>query len=129
MLNQNLSCEMRSIKLSGILRYKRITQSRAEDQTTCDNSQEKNCDLVDFVILADHRGNIEESNLDLTREMKNLWNMKVTMIPIIDGVFVTVSKSLEREPEKLGIRGRIKIIQILVFSKSTQILRRVLKTR
>ena len=52
----------------------------------------------------------------------------VTVIPIIVGVFGTVSKGLERGLEKLEIRGRIKTLQTTVFLREARILRRVLET-
>ena len=52
------------------------------------NKQKKTCHLVDFAVLADHRIKIKESekikrDLDLARELKETWNMKVTVIPIV----------------------------------------------
>ena len=38
-----------------------------------------------------------ENHIDLVRELKNLWNMKVTMIPIIVGAFGTVSNNRKRD--------------------------------
>ena len=43
---------------------------------------------MDFAVSADHRVKLKESEkkdkyLDLARELKKLWNMKVTIIPII----------------------------------------------
>ena len=45
-----------------------------------------------FAVLADHRVKLEESEkrdkkLDLARELRRLWKMKVTVIPIITGAF------------------------------------------
>ena len=47
--------------------------------------------------MADHRIKLKEYQkkdkyLDLARELKKLWNMKVTIIPIVIGAFGTVSK-------------------------------------
>ena len=47
---------------------------------------------MNFAVPADHRVKLEESEtranyLDLARELKNIWNMKVTMIPIVIGAF------------------------------------------
>ena len=55
--------------------------------------------VVDFAVPADHRIKLKESEkrdkyLDLARELKNLWNMKVTIIPIVIGAFGTVTKGL-----------------------------------
>ena len=54
---------------------------------------------MDVAISADHRAKLKESEkkdkyLDLVRELKKLWNMKVTIIPIVIGVLGTVTKGL-----------------------------------
>ena len=45
--------------------------------------------------------------LDLARDLKKLWNMKVTVMPIVVGVLGMAPKGLERRLEELEIRGRI----------------------
>ena len=50
---------------------------------------------MDFPVLADHRIKLKENEkkdkyLDLARELKKIWNMQVTMIPIVIGAFCTV---------------------------------------
>ena len=55
---------------------------------------------MDFAVPADHRINLKESEkkdkyLDLARELKKkLWNMKVTLVPIVIGALGTVTKGL-----------------------------------
>ena len=54
---------------------------------------------MDFAVPADHRIKLMESEkkdkyLGLARELKKLWNMKVTIIPIMIGAFGTVTKGL-----------------------------------
>ena len=63
--------------------------------------------------------------LDLARELKKLWNMKVKVIPIVVGAHGTVPKGLEKG---LEIRGRIETIQNTALLQSARILRRVLET-
>ena len=51
----------------------------------------KICKIGDFAVPADHRIKLKEyekkdKNLDLARELKKLWNMQVTIIPIVIGV-------------------------------------------
>ena len=65
------------------------------------NQQQKKriCKIVDFAAPADHRIKLKECEkkdkyLDLARELKKLWNMKVTIIPIVIGAFGTVTKGL-----------------------------------
>ena len=54
--------------------------------------------MVDFAVPADNRIKLKESEkkdkyLVLARELKKkkLWNMKVTIIPIVTGAFGTVT--------------------------------------
>ena len=74
------------------------------------NKKEKTCQIVDFAILADHRVKLKESEkrykyLDLARELKKLWSMKVTAIPVVIGALGTVTKRLVQGLEDLKIRG------------------------
>ena len=44
--------------------------------------------IIDFAVPADNRINLKVSEkkdkyLDLARELKNLWNMKVSIVPIV----------------------------------------------
>ena len=43
----------------------------------------------------------KDKYLDLARELKKLWNMKVTIIPIVIGAFGTVTKELLKSPGNL----------------------------
>ena len=49
--------------------------------------------------------------LHLARQLEKLWNMKVTIIPIVIGVFGTVTKGLMKGLEDLEVGGRVEIIQ------------------
>ena len=58
------------------------------------NNQQKKkiCKIVNFAIPADHRIKLKEREkrdkyLDLARELKKLWNMKVTIILIVIDAF------------------------------------------
>ena len=48
--------------------------------------------------------------LDLARELKKLWNMKVTIIPIVIGAFGTATKGLLKGLEDLEFGGRVETI-------------------
>ena len=55
--------------------------------------------IVDFAVPADCRINLKECEkkdkyLNLASELKKLWNMKVTIVPIVIGAFGTVIKGL-----------------------------------
>ena len=69
--------------------------------------------------------NTGDLKLDLARESKKLWNMNVTIIPIIVGALSTVTKRLVHGLEDLEITGRVEIIQTTKLLRSARILRRV----
>ena len=60
--------------------------------------------------------------LDLARELKKLWNMRVKVIPIVVGALGAVPINLEKRLEDMEIRGRIETIHTtaLEIGKSTQ---------
>ena len=63
------------------------------------NKKKRICKIVIFAAPADHRIKLKECEkkdkyLNLARELKKIWNMKVTIIPIVIGAFGTVTKGL-----------------------------------
>ena len=72
---------------------------------------------MDFAVPTNHKIRLKASEkkdkyLDFDRELnKKLWNMKVTIIPIVVGAFGTVTKGLLKGLEDLEIRGRVETIQ------------------
>ena len=100
------------------------------------NQQQKKkkiCKIVDFAVPADHRIKLKECEkrdkyLDLAREMKKLWNVKVTIIPIVIGAFGTVNKGILKGLEDLEVGGRVETIQTTALLKTARIRRRVLET-
>ena len=95
--------------------------------------KKKICKIVDFAVPADHRIKLKECEkrdkyLDLARELKKLWNMKMTIIPIVIGAFGTVTKRLLKGPEDLEVGGRVETIQTTALLKTARILRRVPET-
>ena len=81
----------------------------------------------------DHRIYLKESEkndkyLDLARELKKLWNMKVTTVPIVIGSLGTITKGLSKGLEDLEVGGRVETIQTIALLRTAKILRRVLET-
>ena len=81
------------------------------------NNQQRNrtCKIVDIAVPADHRIKLKKCEkkdkyLDLARELKKLWNMKVTIIPIVISAFCTVTKGLLKGLRDLEIRERVETI-------------------
>ena len=60
--------------------------------------------------------------------MKKLWNMQLTIIPIVIGAFGTVTKGLLKGLEDLDIGGRVETIQTTTLLRTARILRRVMET-
>ena len=89
--------------------------------------------MVNFVVPSDHKVKIKERKkiskyLNLIRELKKLWNMRVTVIPLVIGALGTVPKGLERGLVELEIRERIETIETTALLRSARILRRVQET-
>ena len=97
------------------------------------NKKKKICKIVDFAIPVDNRIILKESEkkdnyLDLARELKKLWNMKVTIVPIVIGVLGTITKGLLKGLEDLEIGGQVETIQTTALLRMARILRRVPET-
>ena len=96
------------------------------------NKIKRTCRIEDFAVQADHRVKFKECEkkdkyLDLAGELKKLWNMKVTFIPIILGALGTVTKGFVQGLEDLEIRRRVETIQTIASLRTARILR-VLET-
>ena len=81
----------------------------------------------------DHRINLKECKkknkyLDLARESKKLWNMKVTIVQIVIGALGIITKWLLKGLEDLRVGGRLETIQMTALLRTARILRRVLQT-
>ena len=88
---------------------------------------------MDFAVPVDHRVKLKENEkkdkyLDLAREFKKLWNMKVTMIRIVIGALGTINKGVMQGLNDLEIRWRVETIQTTTLLRSVRILRRVQET-
>ena len=89
--------------------------------------------IVDFAVPADHRIKLREcakidKYFDLARFLKKLWNMKVTIIPMVICAFGTVTKGLLKGLEDLEFGDRVMTIQTTALLKTDRTRRRVLET-
>ena len=97
------------------------------------NKKKRICKVVAFAVPADHRIKLKEckkkdKSLDLTRELKKLWNMKVTIVPIVIGAFGTLTKGLLKGLEDFEVGLRVVTIQMTALLGTVRILRRVPET-
>ena len=70
----------------------------------------------------------KDNYLDLARELKKLWNMKVTIVPIVIGALGTITKGLLKGLEDIEVGGWVETIQMIALLRMARILRRVLET-
>ena len=84
------------------------------------------------ILIADHRIKLKEYEKNkyhnLARELRKLWNMQVTIIPIVIGAFGTVTKGLRKGLEDLEVVAWMETIQTTALLRTARILRRVLET-
>ena len=70
--------------------------------------------------------------LDIARELKKLWNIKLTIIPIVIGALCAVIKGLVQGLEDLKITGRVETVKTTALrwtEKSPGDLRRLAVTQ
>ena len=110
-----------------------LISAKRPDLMIINKKKKRICKIIDFAVLADHRINLKESEkkdkyLDLVRELKKLWNRKVTIVTIVIGAFGTITKELLKGLEDLEIGGRVETMQTTAQLRTARILRRVLET-
>ena len=71
--------------------------TRPIDSQQQQQQQQRICRIVNIGIPIDYRVKLKKSEkkdkyLDLARERKKLWNMKVTVILVMDGALGTITK-------------------------------------
>ena len=81
---------------------------------------------MEFSVPADHSVK-RDKYLNLTRELKKLWNMKVTVIPIVSNAHGAFTKGFVKGLDDLEIRGRVETVQSTALVRSAKILRSVLE--
>ena len=89
--------------------------------------------INDFAVPADHRIKLKECEkkdkyLELARELKKLWNLKVMIVPIVIGAFGIVTKEFLKSLEDLKDGGRVETIQMTALLRTARIPKRVLET-
>ena len=110
-----------------------LIPARRPDLMIIKKKKKKNLQNVDFAVPADHKISLKESEkkdkyLDLARELKKLWNMRVTIAPIVIGALGTITKGLLKGMENLEVSGQVVTIQTTALLRTARILRRVLET-
>ena len=108
-----------------------VIEARRPDMIVIDK-ETKFAKIIDCAIPYDSRVNSKEVEKiekyqDLAREIKKLWGMRVTVIPIVTGTLGTTPKKLKKRLEDIGIETRVTELQKTVILHSARILRKVLE--
>ena len=109
-----------------------LVSARKPDRVIINKKRRVN-KIVDFSVPARLTVKLKEikkeiSTLTLPENWKTLWNMKVTIIPVVIGVVVTVRKWTVQGVEDLKIRRRVETIQITTLLRAVRILKRIVET-
>ena len=128
-----LANEMRKLLWEFEMQMDHRISARQPDTVIINFQRKRNCRIVDFSVPADHRWKLKESEkkdnyLDLAKGRKNMWYMKLTVIPTVIDFLGRVTKGLVQRLEDLQIRGWVGIIQSTALLRSARMLRRVLET-
>ena len=110
-----------------------LISARRPDLIITNKKKKRTYKIVDLAVPPDHRIKLKECEkkdkyLDLARELKKQWNMKVTIVSIVIGAFGTVTEGLLKGREDLEVGRRVETIQTTALLKTARILRRVLET-
>ena len=86
-------------------------------------NKNENNRIVNFAVPPHHRVKLKEYEkrdkyLDLARELKNLWNMKMTILPIVIGALGTVNTRLGQGFEDLEVVGWLETVQTTALLKT-----------
>ena len=78
-----------------------------------DNNKKKNCLVVDLMFrqITKEKRKKARSGPGPCLGTEKLWNIKLTVIPIVIGALGTVTKGLIQRLDDLEIRGRVETIQ------------------
>ena len=68
-----------------------------------------------------------EKYFDLARELKKVWNMKVTVVLLVAGALGTPAKALDKRLKTTGMKAKNAGLQKIVLIHTGRILRKVLE--
>ena len=122
-----------SLGLSDTTESPNLGQTTRPSDSQQIKKKKKSGQIMNIAFPADQRVKMKKSEkrdkyLNLAKELKILWDVKVTVIPVVIGALGTVTKGLIKGLEDMEIRGRVETIQTTALLKLARIMRRVLET-
>ena len=96
------------------------------------DKEHNKCQIIDFGIPYDTRVDDKEVKtiekyLDLARELKKVWNMKVKVVPLVVAALGTPANALEKILKNICIETKITELKKTALIHSSRILRKVLE--
>ena len=132
-INQKRSLKITRVKSFGVLLYRQdiFHTVRRHDMIVIDKKHYE-CQTIDFAMPYDtgvDDKDVEEIEkyLDLARELKKVWNMKVIVVPLVVGALRTPTKELEKRLKTFGIETKITELQKTVLIHTSRILQKVIE--
>ena len=110
-----------------------LISARKLDFIIISKKKKTTCKSVNFAVPVDHRIKLKESEkkdkyLDLSGDLTKLWNIKVTIIPIVIISFGTVTKGLLKWLDDLKVGRWVETVQTTALLRTARILKRVQET-
>ena len=65
--------------------------------------------------------------MDVARELKKVWNMKVAVVPLVVGALGTPAKALDKRLKAISRKTKITKLQKTVLIHASRVLRKVLE--
>ena len=130
-INQKRSLKITRVKSFGVLLYRQdIFHTVRRHHMIVIDKKHYECQTIDFAMpydtgVDDKDAEEIEKYLDLARELKKVWNMKVTVVLLVAGVLCTPIKALQKRLETIGIETKITELQKTFSIHTSRILRRV----
>ena len=92
--------------------------------------RENNCQIMNVAILEDGKGASKRrrkrrKNQDLARDVRNMWDVRVKMIPITVGALGTIPLKSEETLRNIGVDTSIELILGSAVLETARILRKV----
>ena len=128
MVIENVSCK---ILWDFTVQTDHFITARRPDMIFIDKKHDK-YQITDVAIPYDTRVDNKEVKkiekyLDLVRELKRVWNMKVTVVPLVVAALGTPAKALEKRLKGIGIETKITDLQKSVLIHTSRNIRKVLE--
>ena len=109
-----------------------ITSRRSD--MICIDKKHHEYQIIDFAIPCDTRVDDKEvekieKHLDLARELKKVWNMKVIVVPLVVGALGTAAKEIEKRLKTISIETKITELQKTVLIHTSRVLQKFTEVR